>query len=706
MRRFVLISFLLLAFLAMTQEGSAQMLRVVTLNVWSGLDYKGFIAFGEHESDDQRDRRFRILVDHLKELNPDVVALQEVNPVYDKAEILAGELGYNALYLRGNAGIKFGGMGLPVNLNEGVILLARRDIELQLLDGVDLSPGFGATGNTFAFHFKDRDIGLAVRIRKEGAEVIVVNVHLSSALPDNEELQAMLRTFSGKKDQAQLEEDSRRLSEGQEGRMQEVEELLAFLSETAGDAPTIIMGDLNATPNSPELKTLAGDGGFQDIAQRLPHDRSSTWDPQRNSNIEYSTETWEARSSDSPPYDLLTSWYDTQPRRIDHILLSRHFRVSDVRSVSRQFDDTILDTYVSDHYGLMAELDLSRLPRTTGSLSQAPQAANLDVLPIASYDTDVGFGVGLKTFYLNGFGASESFDLLLFSSTGGERLAKLVFSIPDFEVRQGTVYPLSLDMVVEYDKYLKNSFFGLGNASQFKDRETYTKEPIEFSALFGRGFSRNLVLEAGMKYRIVRNFNYADTSLFAMTPPSLNQGTSSGFTVAVAARYDSRSSFIHPNRGDVVQLEVEYGRRGFLSDYDILKTSLSLQGYRPIFSPKTILALRISGQIAKGDSLPVHTLPWLGGSKTMRGYPLDRYLDKVRILTTIEVRFPIVWRVGGIVGLDAGKVWDRPSAIDLRRWAYNGVFGLRFYFDTFVARADFGLSRETMGFYLDFGHSF
>ena len=72
----------------------------------------------------------------------------------------------------------------------------------------------------------------------------------------------------------------------------------------------------------------------------------------------------------------------------------------------------------------------------------------------------------------------------------------------------------------------------------------------------------------------------------------------------------------------------------------------------------------------------------------------------------IELRFPLVWRVGAVAGIDAGKVWDRPSAIDFRRWAWNGVFGLRFYFDSFVARADLGISREYTGFYLDFGHSF
>jgi len=34
-------------------------LRVVTFNVWSGLDYRGSLKFGEFETPDRREARFR-----------------------------------------------------------------------------------------------------------------------------------------------------------------------------------------------------------------------------------------------------------------------------------------------------------------------------------------------------------------------------------------------------------------------------------------------------------------------------------------------------------------------------------------------------------------------------------------------------------------------------------------------------------------------
>lgn len=42
-------------------------------------------------------------------------------------------------------------------------------------------------------------------------------------------------------------------------------------------------------------------------------------------------------------------------------------------------------------------------------------------LPIVTYDSDIGFGAGLKCFALNLLDSKESFDLILFGSTKGER---------------------------------------------------------------------------------------------------------------------------------------------------------------------------------------------------------------------------------------------------------------------------------------------
>jgi hypothetical protein len=99
----------------------------------------------------------------------------------------------------------------------------------------------------------------------------------------------------------------------------------------------------------------------------------------------------------------------------------------------------------------------------------------IEALSIVMYDTDVGLGYGAKAFLLNQLTMKESFDLILFNSTKGERWYRFVFSIPDFELRQQKIYPLSLDLTIDYDKMIKNSFFGVGSKSLFENREYYTK---------------------------------------------------------------------------------------------------------------------------------------------------------------------------------------------------------------------------------------
>jgi hypothetical protein len=93
------------------------------------------------------------------------------------------------------------------------------------------------------------------------------------------------------------------------------------------------------------------------------------------------------------------------------------------------------------------------LPRTSAGQDekrvQSDTSSELEFLPILSYDTDAGVGYGIKSFFLNYLHNNESFDVVLFNSTKGERWYRVVYSLPDFERRQGTVYPLALDLTVD-----------------------------------------------------------------------------------------------------------------------------------------------------------------------------------------------------------------------------------------------------------------
>ncbi|MEN8193921.1 MAG: BamA/TamA family outer membrane protein [Bacteroidota bacterium] len=342
----------------------------------------------------------------------------------------------------------------------------------------------------------------------------------------------------------------------------------------------------------------------------------------------------------------------------------------------------------------------------TSNKVQQLKNSDFEIFPILSYDTDIGFGYGLKSFFLNFLGINESFDLVLFNSTKGERWYRFVFSIPDFELRQGKVYPYSLDLVVDYDKWINNSFFGVGNNSSFSDREYYTREPFEISVVFSRGFTERFVGQVGVKYLSIKNHNFSNGSNLSVLPPDLNKETAIYNSININFRFDSRNSYINPSQGLVLESEAEFAPSILLSNVAFNRYGGSIQYYTLIFLPEIVFASRFVFQALSGENLPVQVLLSIGGNRTLRGYVQDRFLDKVSALFNTEIRFPIYWRFGGIVGFDAGKVWSDIGKFDLMNWATNPVFGLRFNMDNFIVRADIGISKETTGFYFNFGHLF
>lgn len=129
MKLLIIIS--LFPFILRAQTGN---LKVLTINVWSGLDYNGSLKMGEYESPARRNERFLILLSKLKELSPDVIFLQDANLVGEFAKKLVDSLSFDEIHQVCNAGIKEGSIGIPTNLMEGISILAKPNLMLDYYD--------------------------------------------------------------------------------------------------------------------------------------------------------------------------------------------------------------------------------------------------------------------------------------------------------------------------------------------------------------------------------------------------------------------------------------------------------------------------------------------------------------------------------------------------------------------------------------------
>jgi endonuclease/exonuclease/phosphatase family metal-dependent hydrolase len=704
------------SFLLIAQSTS---LRILSINVWSGLDYQGKIHFGEFESPERREIRFQALLAQARSLKPDVIFIQEANPVRLFASRFADSLNMDEIHNVSLAGIKFGMVGFPTNFKEGLIILGNPSLCLEKIDTWKLSGSFGFFGDAVTIHFDESNFALVGKILIHDTPAYLLNVHLSSEVPYDSLLLSNFKSFLSENGNLNIDSTSTLKRWGDESvhRKDQIEILLKELKEIPEEFPIIVGGDFNATNSSPEIKLFEDSGKFfnsfiirDSTCAKDTTTNEYTWDHKTNENSRYSTTLTNLDGTQKDGYNLLNAFYDTYPRRIDHIYLNKCFKLDDILLSRIALDSAINNAHPSDHYGVVTDIDLKRILSSTSKISNKVSSlveSTFEPLPIFSYDTDAGFGYGAKAFFLNSLGSNESFDAVLFNSTKGERWYRFVFSIPDFEVRQGKVYPIALNLTVDYDKRIKNSFFGIGNNSRYEDREFYTSEPFEISLTFSKGFSQSLIGQIGLKYKNSRNYNFSDSSRLVSLLPTLNRSRMFFTSFTTLFMYDTRNSYINPSRGTVIKGEAEIASDWKLSNVSFVRGGIWLHHYSLLFDyPKTILAIRTGLQEISGHNVPVQTLLSMGGGNVLRGSPQDRYLDNVSALLNIELRFPIYWHFGGIIGYDAGKVWNKLSKLDMRRWSTNPVAGLRFYFDTFIVRLDLGFGKETTGFYLNFGHLF
>jgi endonuclease/exonuclease/phosphatase family metal-dependent hydrolase len=691
--------------------GAGETLRVLTVNMWSGLDYQGTARFGTYEAPADRAARFQSLLSQVRDLAPDLVFLQEVNPCGRMASRLARRLGYTEIHQYCIAGIKLGPLGVPVNCREGNAILARPRLRLAKEADWKLSGTFGLFGGALNLQVDQAIFALLGSISVNGRRIYLVNTHLVAAPPPDAELERSWKNLL--ETGAIAAEEHRHGLKQWRSSFQRQETELARLAKKIKtlpvDAPLIVAGDFNAPPASENIVRFRAETGLLDTFVPVENDLLYSWDPVGNANIRFSTSGLNAAQKPERGYGRLCSLYDTVPRRIDYIFLNRQFPGGNAVSGRIVLAEQSHGAQASDHYAALADIRLPAAgvgPENPAKRSIPLAKPRLDPFPILMYDTDIGVGYGAKLFLLNQIGRNESFDLTLFNSSKGERWYRFVISLPDFELRQGRTYPLALDLTIDYDKYIRNNFFGIGSAAKFGDREYYTREPLEISLSLSRGFSPRVVAQSGLRFKTIRNFNFAAASRLAVLPGELNTGRASYVSLFLNLRYDSRDSFINPSRGTVIQGEAEVAPGWAPGNIAFSRLAFWHQFYAELFYPKTIFAWRFWFQSLAGNDLPVQVLLPLGGNITLRGSPQDRYLDKTAALVNAEIRFPVLGRLGGVAGLDLGKVWHAPADIDLRGWAVNPTLGLRFYMKTYVVRLDVGFGREATGLYFNFGHIF
>lgn len=171
-------------------------LKIMSLNVWSGLDYIGTLKMGEHETDEIRERRYKALLKEIEVVDPDVIGINEANFLPDYVERLAEDINYDFIYHVGISGVRISRVGLPWNLREGDALLVKKGLFLEDVGRKQLSGGF--VFNHASFHLEDATQVLVGKIKNKGKDIYIAVTHLHSSPPDINEYREKMKEYKNK----------------------------------------------------------------------------------------------------------------------------------------------------------------------------------------------------------------------------------------------------------------------------------------------------------------------------------------------------------------------------------------------------------------------------------------------------------------------------------------------------------------------------
>jgi outer membrane protein assembly factor BamA len=163
-------------------------------------------------------------------------------------------------------------------------------------------------------------------------------------------------------------------------------------------------------------------------------------------------------------------------------------------------------------------------------------------------------------------------------------------------------------------------------------------------------------------------------------------------TAGVEATLDTRGDPAFPR--NAIYASVGWDRLWFDHAPDTNRLSTDVRGFLGLFG-STVLAVRMQ-QIRGADALPAFEQPLLGGTSSLRGFPLGyRYGDRLAA-GTLELRIPIssprnIGRAGIAIFADSGATYDARTTLD------------RAKFDTGIGAGWF-LQLPVLSFRIDVAH--
>ena len=341
------------------KEQKAVSLKIINYNLWHGLGNKGWFKREEIEPPSHREQRYKAQIKLFKEAKPDILFLQELNPVDSLSEKISKELKMPYIFQETNCGMSVLGLSLPSNLNMGLAILARPPLKIKKILGLKLSgpPGFcGDSSLTFQYG-EFRYALFALAYHPQYGSFLLVNTHFHHGVEWSPKVRAKIESWrkSGVLSLSQKLELEKALSKSNLRREEELKNVFSQISQLKkhyGNIPLIFAGDLNSTAQSPIYKKIIENYKLKDSAGAYSPD-PHTWDPEQNKKNHQYTKNFGVSVPvfDKKEVKKFFQENNQKPRRIDYIFVSPEIEILSHSLFAHQANEQGI--IGSDHFGIL-----------------------------------------------------------------------------------------------------------------------------------------------------------------------------------------------------------------------------------------------------------------------------------------------------------------------------------------------------------------
>ena len=281
---------------------------------------------------------------------------------------------------------------------------------------------------------------------------------------------------------------------------------------------------------------------------------------------------------------------------------------------------------------------------------------------------------------------------------------KVAFSYADPAFSNGRY---SLNFSASFFKNATARFFGLGRATSESAETNYTDREGRVNWRFGVHVNEVTQIAVGQRFRDVRlQRGGVDLPFTGDQFSSVDgvQGETLIFGNRATFYYDTRNNLVTPTDGMAVTAYAEVNQNIRNGDHPIYsRYELEIKKLLPSESKRAILIMRADLQATIGDQVPFFEQSSLGGQNNLRGYGVDRFVDKNLVALSIEERIHLMRvKVAGTTAdfeiapfLDTGQVFSDFRDVNFNDYRMTPGIGFRgIVKPNVVGRVDYGYSRE------------